>query len=283
MNDHQLSTLFGLKYNPFLPSIPVDDLWHPPAVEVFFPRVESLARTGGFAMITGETGAGKSKALHMLAGRLDRIPELAVGVMERPQSSLGDFYREMGELFGVNLSPANRYGGFKALRARWHEHIKSTLMRPVLLIDEAQSMYTASLSELRLLGSAHFDSQCLLTTVLCGDPRLPERFRGQELMPLGNRIRTRLTLEPLDPKQLLEYLDHLLDRAGAPHLMSEQLRYTLCDHAAGNLRVLANLGAELLAAAIERQVNTIDEKLFMEVFTPAPRSRNHKAAARRDQ
>jgi hypothetical protein len=62
--------------------------------------------------------------------------------MERPQSSLGDFYREMGDIFEVNLSLANRYGGFKALRERWLKHTQTTLFRPVLLIDEAQEMLT---------------------------------------------------------------------------------------------------------------------------------------------
>ena len=71
--------------------------------------------------------------------------------MERPQSSLSDFYREMGTLFGVNLSPSNRYGGFTALRERWKNHIKSTLFRPVLLVDEAQEMLTPCLNEIRLL------------------------------------------------------------------------------------------------------------------------------------
>jgi general secretion pathway protein A len=75
--------------------------------------------------------------------------------MERPQSSLSDLCREMGHLFGASLSPANRYGGFKALRERWQEHIKSTLFRPVLLVDEAQEMVTCCLNELR----AGLDSQ----------------------------------------------------------------------------------------------------------------------------
>ena len=93
-----------------------------------------------------------------MAHRTGRLDFVIVGVMERPQSSLRDFYREMGELFGVNLSPTNRYGGFKALRQRWLEHIKSTLFRPVLLIDKAHEMMTSSLNELRLLGNAEFDS-----------------------------------------------------------------------------------------------------------------------------
>ena len=74
---------------------------------------EHLVTDGGFALIYGEPGRGKSKVLQLLDKRLNRRDDVVVGVMERPQSSLNDFYREMGSLFGVNLSPANRYGGFK--------------------------------------------------------------------------------------------------------------------------------------------------------------------------
>lgn len=71
---------------------------------------------GGFALISGDPGLGKSKTLQLLAKRLNTLADVVVGVMERPQSNLGDFYRELGDRFGVNLSPANRFGGFKALK-----------------------------------------------------------------------------------------------------------------------------------------------------------------------
>ena len=72
----------------------------------------------------------------------------------------------MGELFGVELRPHNRYAGARILRQRWQAHIQSTLTRPVLLVDEAQEMQLSVLAELRLLASAELDSQILLTTVL---------------------------------------------------------------------------------------------------------------------
>ena len=127
MNNKQLLALYGLKYNPFLPDIPPEALWSPPGIDMFCFRLENLLPHGGFALICGEPGLGKSKVLQLLDNRLNRLNDVVVGVMERPQSSLNDFYREMGALFGVNLSPANRYGGFKALRERWQNHIKSTL------------------------------------------------------------------------------------------------------------------------------------------------------------
>jgi len=271
VNNKQLQAIFGLKWNPFLPSIPVESLWPAPEMDAFLFRIENLVMDGGFAMMCGDPGLGKSKNLQLLAHRLERLDNVIVGVMERPQSNLGDFYRELGMLFGVNLTPANRYGGFTALRKRWKEHIKSTLFRPVLLIDEAQEMMTCSLNELRMLGSAKFDSECLLTVVLCGDTRLPERFRSNTLLSLGSRIRFRRMLEPYGKQDLQDYLEYSLEQAGAPQLMSKALMKTLVEHAAGNLRLLNIMAAELLAVGAQQELSQLDENLFLQIYSRNPR------------
>ena len=51
--------------------------------------------------------------------------------------------------------------------------------------------------------------------------------------------------------------------------MTPPLRAMLCDHAAGNYRILTTMAAQLLAAALQRQATVIDEKLYFEVFTDA--------------
>lgn len=276
MNNKKLLALYGLKWNPFLPDIPPEAIWHPPHVETFLFRLENLVMDGGFALISGEPGLGKSKLLQLVAGRLGQIEDVAVGVMERPQSSLADFYRELGSLFDVNLTPSNRYGGFKALRERWNDHIKRTLFRPVLLIDEAQEMAAFNMNELRLLGSAHFDSRCLLTTVISGDNRLPGRFRQSDLVSLGSRIRVRNVIDPYDKPALMDYLDNALKQAGADHLMNTALKETLVEHASGNLRVLNNMGAELLNKAAHEELPQLDEKLFLSTFSQTKPQVNRK-------
>lgn len=277
MTDPRLRARYGLKYNPFSPDIPAEDIWTSPEFEVFARRIEHLTRDGGFALLSGDVGLGKSKSLQLLATRLGRTPDLVVGVMQRPQSATGDFYRELGELFSVDLSPANRYGGFRALRARWESHLQANLLRPVLLIDEGQEMPTACLNELRLLGSTHFDSRCLLTTVLCGDERLGERFRTRELLPLGSRIRVRLHLKALDKASLREMLEHLLDRAGNPGLITDGLKAVLVDHAVGNPRILCRMAGDMLVAGVEKDVPHLDEQLFLDVYGRA--SHRRKAAS----
>lgn len=268
----KLLSMYGLKFNPFRPDVPIEALYTTPPLDAFIRRVEIGIADGGYVMITGDPGTGKSVALRLLSKRLSALRDVVVGTIEHPQSRTMDFYRELGDLFAINLQSHNRWGGFKALRTRWTDHIASTLTRPVLIIDEAQETLTPVLTELRVLASKELDSRQLLCVVLAGDGRLVERLRTPELQPLGSRIRRRLTLEYASREELLACLDHLLEAAGNPSLMTTELKATLADHAAGNYRVLMNLGDELLAAAVDRELPRLDEKLYLDTFNQPARA-----------
>jgi type II secretory pathway predicted ATPase ExeA len=269
----KIEALYGLKFHPFRPDIPIPALHRTPAVDAFLRRVELGIPDGGFIMITGDPGTGKSITLRLLADRLKALPDVIVGTLEHPQSRTSDFYRELGDLFGIPLAAHNRWAGFKALRARWSEHIASTLFRPVLIIDEAQETLSTVFSEIRVLSSQDLDSRQLLCVVFAGDLRLPERLRTPDLLPLGSRIRRRLVLDYASRDDLIACLDHLLDAAGNTALMTSELKAALADHAAGNYRVLMNLADELLSHAAERDLPRLDEKLFLEVFSQPTRTK----------
>jgi general secretion pathway protein A len=276
----KMLSLYGLKWNPFAPDVPVEALHMTRRIESFCWRLHQLVGEGGFALVTGAPGTGKSVTLRILAERLGAQRDVKIGIVTRPQAGLADFYREMGDLFGVELAPHNRWAGAKVLRDRWQTHIDAALSRPVLIVDEAQEMLPAVLAELRLLSSARLDSHILLTVVLAGDGRLLERLRSEELLPLGSRMRVRLALERATPQELHECLEHALRSAGAVKLMTPELIATLTDHAQGNLRALMNIAGELLAVAAEREARQIDEKLFLETCA-TPLVAEPKTAGRR--
>ena len=117
------------------------------------------------------------------------------------------------------------------------------------------------------LGYIPFDSRQILTVVLAGDTRLPEKFRQEELLALGSRIRTRLSLQPASAEELRSTLKHLLSEAGNTALMTPDLIATLCEHSLGNYRVLMTLCGELLNVAAQKELPQIDEKLYFEVFS----------------
>ncbi len=264
----KLLSLFGLKWNPFSPDVPTEALIIGPRIESFCWRVENLAREGGFALVTGTPGIGKSVALRLLVERLATIREIKIGVMSQPHTNVSDFYRELGDLFGVQLSPHNRWAGAKVLRERWQAHIDASLARPVLVVDEAQDMTTKVLTEMRHLSSSRLDSHMLLTTILAGDQRIVEKFRGDDLLPLASRMRVRLNLDRATPDELEQCLRHCMTKAGATKLMTPELVSTLCEHAAGNYRTLMTMAGDLLSNGAEREVKQLDEKLFFDTYTP---------------
>lgn len=283
MRTANLQSVYGLKFNPFLPDLPLEALYVAAPVEAFIRRCESHVTEGGFAMLTGLPGLGKSTAMRLLEARLSRSRDVFVRSLTYPQCRIGDFYRELGDAFGVSLSWSNRWGAFKMVREKWQAHLETTRTRPVLFIDEAQLMVPAVLHELRLLTSKDFDSRSLLFVVLAGDLRLQENLRSPDLLPLDSRVRTRMRLEPPTVPDLVEYLRHVLDKAGNARLLTDGAINALAEHAAGSCRSMMGLGNDLLHAAVSQDVRQLDEKLFFSVFamTPPPQPKADATKRRR--
>jgi len=264
--NHTLLALFGLKWNPFAPDVPIEALYKTSSIDHFCWRMENvLIREGGFACITGDPGTGKSVTLRLLAHRLDQFPDLAVAVLAQPSSNIANFYRQIGDIFGLDIKPSNRWHGFKSLRDRWIAHQESTLFKPVLLIDEAQEMSASIMNELRLLSSLEFDSKLALTVIFAGDRRLADKLQTPDLLPLASRMRIHLRLRTATPQDLSACLVHLLEEAGNKQLIDKELLINLAERSLGNFRALCTLANDLLMEAARRELTHIDEKLFLEV------------------
>ena len=79
--NQKLLALYGLKWNPFTSEVPIEALHVPPKVENFCWRIEQAhLREGGFALIQGDPGTGKSVVMRLLAERLSRLADLSAFV-----------------------------------------------------------------------------------------------------------------------------------------------------------------------------------------------------------
>lgn len=265
MND-LLSSQYGLSFHPFSSDIPVAALTTGKQIDSFLFRVMQQLRDGGFIAVTGEPGTGKSAALRIVADRLQAIADTKVGIISRPQSNNADFYRELGHLFGVTLSPHNRWAGSKALREQWLAHVDKTRTRPVVIIDEAQEMKATVFAELRLLSSLNLDARALLTVILAGDERLTARLNTPDMLPIQSRIRTHLQLGYAEPEHLYAVLDKTLEQAGRADLISDDVKHALSTHAHGNLRSMMTMADHLLSHVLQHELARIDEHVFFDVF-----------------
>ena len=110
MNAKKLLSLWGLKWNPFSPELPSDGLLVTAKIESFAWRVEQLVQEGGFALISGESGTGKSVALRIVAERLSALRDVVVGVLERPQSKSRRFLSRVGRRLLGKAQPLQSLG-----------------------------------------------------------------------------------------------------------------------------------------------------------------------------
>ena len=261
---------FGLSFHPFATALPPGACQITTEMAHVLGRCDHLVTSGGFALIVGDAGTGKSTLLRCLQARLGEHTDLVTGVLTRPQASVADFYRELGSLFGVALAPSNRWAGARVLRERWQSHWGASHQRPVLIVDEAQEMHTAVLGELRLLATAELDAVTLLSVILAGDARLGELLQARELLPLASRIRVHHRTAAATIPDLILLLEHLLTRAGNPTLMTDGLKRSLAEHACGNRRSLIFLGDQLVEAALaDPACDRLDEQLFTRVVRPS--------------
>jgi len=256
IDTRKILSLYGLQFNPFDTEKPTSAIFVAPRLSKEIWRIENLVMDGGISSVIGPPGSGKSAFLRHLSQRLSEVPDVQVARMDRPQSSLADFYRELGDVFKIHLKVSCRWGGFRSLREKWAAHIQTTMFRPVLIIDEAQLMLPQTLTELRLLSSENFDSHKLLTIVLAGDNRLGEKLESPELLPLKSRIQTRIEFG-MSPKDELEnILRHVLDKAGNAALMSEGLIVLLAEQSCGNPRTMMQTAIDIAGKALDNSSNT---------------------------
>ena len=194
-----------------------------------------------------------------------------MGVLTRPQASLADFYRELGHLFSVPLSPHNRWASAKVLREKWLHHIDSLPLSARAPDRRSPGNEPAGLR--RAAPARPVPTWTPAPSSPSSWPaisRLASRLEEPNSCPLPAASAAACAPNPAAP-QLLECLNHLLKMAGNPKLLSPLAPETLCEHAAGNLRLLMNMANDLLAAACHQEREHIDEKLFFEVFALDPK------------
>ncbi len=173
-----------------------------------------LGGDGGFVLLTGEVGAGKTTVCRCL---LEQIPASCdVAYIFNPKLTVEELLSTLCVEFGIAYPPGN--ASIKVFIDRINAYLLDAHARgrsTVLIIDEAQNLSADVLEQMRLLTNLETNQRKLLQIILLGQPELATMLDRPELRQLAQRIVARYHLGPLTQAEVAAYVDHRLDVAGA--------------------------------------------------------------------
>lgn len=176
-----------------------------------------LQTEGGFVLLTGEVGTGKTTICKSLLNKIPPSIDLAFILNPRITET------ELLETICDELHIPRPIGTSKKnLVDRLNQHLLETNAKgrkTVLIIDEAQNLAVEVLEQLRLLTNLETDKRKLLQIILLGQPELREMINRPQLRQLAQRITARYHLGPLAKTDIAGYIFHRLQTAGGKEML----------------------------------------------------------------
>ncbi len=227
-----------------------------------------LGGGGGFVLLTGEIGAGKTTVFRCF---LEQVPaHCAVAYVFNPKLTAVELLQTVCGEFGI--TPPADAGSVKAHVDALNAFLLAAHAagrQAVLVIDEAQALSPDVLEQLRLLTNLETAERKLLQIVLIGQPELRDMVARPELEQLAQRITARYHLGALSFAETRQYIQHRLAVAGP----SAPLPFSAA--------ALARIHA--LAGGVPRRINLLADRALLGAYAqgqPCAEKRTVEQAAR---
>jgi len=211
--------------------------------------------SGGFVLLTGEVGTGKTTVCRAF---LEQLPQgVDVALVLNPALTGVELLHAICDEFGLDVPAAEQSA--KALADRLNLFLLDAHARgrrPVLIIDEAQNLRPKVMEQIRLLTNLETTKQKLLQIFLIGQPELRGVLASPDLRQLNQRITARFHLKPLNVRETAAYVDHRIAVAGVDRPLFTAAALSRVHRYSGGVPRLINLLCDraLLGAAVSRRM-----------------------------
>ncbi|HEY0892285.1 MAG TPA: AAA family ATPase [Cellvibrio sp.] len=221
-------------------------------------------QNGGFVMLTGEVGTGKTTIIRCLLEQLP--PNTDMAIILNPMGSAPELLSTICDELGVGyiadeLTVKNLTDALNQFLLDNHRKGRKT----VLLIDEAQLLKVPVLEQIRLLTNLETTTEKLLQIMLVGQPELKKLLARPALRQLSQRITARFHLEALSLPETKAYIAHRLKIAGLPdhqRPFNDAMVKKIHAFSGGVPRLINVISERLLLGAYAQNHHHIDKHIF---------------------
>jgi len=274
---------FGLKEKPFEITADPRFLYLSEShKEALAHLIYAVQEKKGFAVITGEVGTGKTTMVQTLLSRMDGSTRTAFLFNPKLDSS-NEFLHSICEDLELKVE--------KGTKSDYLSHLNNFLMdcytkniNVVLIIDEAHTLSPQLLEEVRLLTNLETPRSKLLQVILVGQQELDTTLEQPQFRPLKQRISVRYNLQPLNPKEVKEYIKRRLRVAGArsTYLFTPKALKKIYQYSKGIPRLINIVCDNALINGYGSEKQMIGDDIIREVISDlagSPRSKFKKLKA----
>ncbi len=221
-----------------------------------------LGDGGGFAMLTGEVGTGKTTVAKAMLVNLD--DNTKAGLLLNPTFSTRDLLEAICDEFKIIYPPDATLKQLNQVIHHYLLHNHQSGWQTLLVIDEAQHLAAEVLEQLRLLTNLETETTKLLKVLLVGQPELQRLLQTTQLRQLAQRITGRYHLLPLDEKETADYIAFRLHTAGGDEqLFSRSSAKAIAKYSHGIPRLINLICDKALYMSFHQGSVVVDRKTVL--------------------
>jgi type II secretory pathway predicted ATPase ExeA len=256
---------FEFKNRPFDKDIPCDELYSNTNNEECMSRLEYAIKEKRFAVVTGDSGSGKTTILRKLVNKIDRNKYQAYYISDSALTPR-NFYYEILNQMGCT---AKFYRGDakRQLHKEIWQQVEEKGRVPIIVVDEAHLLTREMLEEIRFLLNFKMDSYNPLSLILSGQTELRETLRKQIYEAISQRVQVRYHMQPMERKETEAYIErHLIYAGRGIEIFSDRAIDVIQDYTGGLLRKINTVCISSLLYATVQKKRVIDDYMVKYVI-----------------